>query len=132
MAEKERTMERTMAVDLDRMADRVAEKALDEFTYKDKTLREWVEIIVAQDLLAIAELEKIKKKLILKLSEGFDFGITEALNIIDEELSELKGENKEECTSDSCDKCDNRFNCTGYQLEWERINGSEESEIEGE
>ena len=41
----------------------------------------------------IAKLEKIKKKLILKLSEKFDFWITEALNIIDEELSELKGEN---------------------------------------
>ena len=40
----------------------------------------------------VVELEKVKKKLILKLSEKFDFGITEALNILDEELSELKGE----------------------------------------
>lgn len=47
----------------------------------------------AEDLI-ISELEKIKRKLILKLGERFDFGITEALNVIDEELSELKGENK--------------------------------------
>lgn len=39
----------------------------------------------------VDELEKIKRKLILKLSEHFDFGIEEALNVIDEELSELKG-----------------------------------------
>lgn len=42
--------------------------------------------------LIIEELEKIKRKLILKLSERFDFGIETALNVIDEELSELKGE----------------------------------------
>ena len=41
---------------------------------------------------AIEELEKTKRKLILRLNEGFDFGITEALNIIYEELSELKEE----------------------------------------
>ena len=44
---------------------------------------------------AIEELEKIKRKQILRLNEGFDFGIAEALNIIDEELSELKGKKNE-------------------------------------
>lgn len=30
------------------------------------------------------------------------------------------------CTSDDCDKCDNHFDCWGYQLEWERTNEVEE------
>ena len=32
------------------MAEEVAEKALDEFEYKDKTLRQWIEIISATDI----------------------------------------------------------------------------------
>jgi len=86
-----------MTVDLDKMADRVAEKALDEFTYKDKTLREWVEIIVAQDLLAITELEKIKTELQSPEEIGFDFfdGLDYAERVIDKRIEKLKGKNNE-------------------------------------
>lgn len=95
--------------DLDKMADRVAEKALDEFTYKDKTLREWVEIIVAQDLLAITELEKIKekvkqRKILPKTSARSDYemGLIDGrstekvaiMGIIGKEIAELKGGQK--------------------------------------
>ena len=34
---------------IEEMARNVAEKALDEYEYKDKTLREWIEIILATD-----------------------------------------------------------------------------------
>lgn len=92
------------------MAKEVAEKALDEFTYKDKTLREWVEIIVAQDLLAIAELEKIRAEIENHCGLAKEdhckycsycnnlMGVREILEIIDkykEEREELKGENNE-------------------------------------
>lgn len=84
-----------MAVDLDKMADRVAEKALDEFTYNGKTIRDWVEIIVAQDLLAITELEKIKTELQNPKEIGLDFfdGLAYAERVIDKHIAELKGEN---------------------------------------
>ncbi len=87
-------MERTMTVDLDEMADRVAEKALDEFTYNGKTIREWVEIIVAQDLLAITELEKIKTELQSPEEIGFDFfdGLDYAERVIDNRIAALKGD----------------------------------------
>lgn len=89
-------MERTMEVDLDKMADRVAEKALNEFTYNGKTIREWVEIIVAQDLLAITELEKIKTELQSPEEIGFDFfdGLDYAERVIDKCIEELKGKTK--------------------------------------
>lgn len=87
--------------DLDKMADEVAEKALDEFTYKDKTLREWIEIIVAQDLLAITELEKTKaeaEELIELCDSDYEFeeiyGINSVVDIINRRIAELKGENK--------------------------------------
>lgn len=83
--------------DLDKMADRVAEKALDEFTYNGKTIREWVEIIVAQDLLAITELEKIKTELQNPKEIGLDFfdGLDYAERVIDNRIKELKGESNE-------------------------------------
>lgn len=83
--------------DLDKMADQVAEKALDEFTYKDKTLREWVEIIVTQDLLAIAVLEKIKTEMLdeYRTNANID-NVTHCryLKIITNHIDKLKGENK--------------------------------------
>ena len=86
------------------MAKEVAEKALDEFTYKDKTLREWIEIIVAQDLLAIEELEKIKaeirewywqadKQKISKDPCVVDAMTDLFIRTVDNHISELKGEN---------------------------------------
>lgn len=84
------------------MAKEVAEKALDEFTYKDKTLREWIEIIVAQDLLAITELEKTKaeaEELIELCDSDYEFeeiyGINSVVDIINSRIIELKGENNE-------------------------------------
>lgn len=82
--------------DLNKMADRVAEKALDEFTLNGKTIREWVEIIVAQDSLAITELEKIKTELQNPKEIGLDFfsGLYYAEEVIDKHIAELKGKNK--------------------------------------
>lgn len=76
------------------MAKEVAEKALDEFTYNGKTIRDWVEIIVAQDLLAITELEKIKTELQSPEEIGFDFfdGLDYAERVIDKRIEELKGD----------------------------------------
>lgn len=91
--------------DLDKMASRMAEKALDEFICNGKTLREWIEIIVAQDLLAIAELEKVKEKIFNKQDEfihsnllsecNVRYGLEIAETIIDKEIAELKGENND-------------------------------------
>lgn len=79
------------------MAKEVAEKALDEFTYKDKTLREWVEIIVEQDLFAIAELEKLKAEvqgLCHTERDTFDkvVRLDKLNNAIDTRIKELKGD----------------------------------------
>lgn len=85
--------------DLDKMADRVAEKALDEFTYNGKTIREWVEIIVAQDLLAIAELEKIRSELheTAEMHEDGDYYLRDEWidEYIDKLIEELKGKSNE-------------------------------------
>ena len=89
-------MERTMEVCLDKMTDRVVEKALDEFTYNGKTIREWVEIIVAQDLLAITELEKIKIELheTAEMHIDGDYYLRDEWidEYIDNRIKELKGE----------------------------------------
>lgn len=77
------------------MAKEVAEKALDEFTYKDKTLREWIEIIVAQDLFAIAELEKIETQIIRNSRPQWEklvIDVTTCQLLIKERIEELKGE----------------------------------------
>ena len=77
------------------MAKEVAEKALDEFTYKDKTLREWIEIIVAQDLLAIEELEKIETQIIRNSRPQWEklvIDVTTCQLLIKERIEELKGE----------------------------------------
>lgn len=113
MAEKERTMDRTMTVDLDKMADRVAEKALDEFTYKDKTIREWVELMVTVESVVevrmVEEFEKIRAEIENHCGLAKEdhckycsycnnlMGVREILEIIDKykaEREELKGENK--------------------------------------
>ena len=60
-----------MTINLEEMAEKVAEKALDEFTYNDKTIREWVEIIVAENF-AIEKLAKIKEKISAKVDEFCD------------------------------------------------------------
>lgn len=60
-----------MTINLEEMAEKVAEKALDEFTYNGKTIREWVEIIVAEDF-AIEKLAKIKEKISAKVDEFCD------------------------------------------------------------
>jgi hypothetical protein len=39
----------------DEMAKDLAKKALDEFLYKGKTLREWVEIIISYDWVSIKD-----------------------------------------------------------------------------
>ena len=87
---------------LDKMARKMAEKALDEFICNGKTLREWIEIIVAQDLLAIAELEKIRAEIIActqqeegKVPACINYGIKLSTEIVEKHISELKGENNE-------------------------------------
>ncbi len=90
--------------DLDKMADKVAEKALDEFTYNGKTIREWVEIIVTAESVEsvvevrmVEEFEKIKTELQSPEEIGFDFfdGLDYAERVIDNRIAELKGKNNE-------------------------------------
>lgn len=96
--------------DLDKMADRVAEKALDEFTYNGKTIREWVELMVTVESVVevrmVEEFEKIKSDFV---EQRKDFGLTKndsdydlgsfdsynyAITTIDYRIAELKGENE--------------------------------------
>jgi len=96
-----------MKVDIDEMTDRVVEKALDEFTYNGKTIREWVELMVTAESVVevrmVEEFEKIKKKIKNDciLHEEWFANIDDLEKclcridaIVDKEISELKGENK--------------------------------------
>lgn len=93
-------MERTMAVDLDKMADRVAEKALDEFTYNGKTIREWVEIIVTAESVVEVRMVEEFEKLKAEIREPNEMEYFENSNIwqkwfydlIDNRIKEIKGE----------------------------------------
>ena len=97
--------------DLNKMADQVAEKALDEFTYNGKTIREWIELIVTVESVVevrmVEEFEKIKADFV---EQRKDFGLTKndsdydlgsfdsynyAITTIDYRIAELKGENVE-------------------------------------
>lgn len=44
------------------MSKNIAQKALDEFYYKDKSLREWMKIIVSEDCVSRAEVIKLIDK----------------------------------------------------------------------
>ena len=101
--------------DLEKMADRVAEKALDEFTYNGKTIREWVELMVAAESVVevrmVEELEKIKAEIkqqgsvhvryrriedIDQLVDNIVYQCKDAFcDYIDNHIKELKGENNE-------------------------------------
>ena len=96
---------------LDKMAEKMAEKALDEFICNGKTIREWIEIIVAQDSLAIDELEKLKAEIKQQGSIHVKYRRTEDVdhlvdsivyqckdgfcNYIDNSIKKLRGENNE-------------------------------------
>ena len=93
-------MERTMTVDLDKMADRVVEKALDEFTYNGKTIREWVELMVTAESVVevrmVEEFEKLKTEMVGKYKndqhmDNYTMGVFH--KVIDNHIKELKGEN---------------------------------------
>jgi hypothetical protein len=43
---------------MDEMAKQLSEKALDEFYYNDKSLREWMRIIASEDAISRAEAKK--------------------------------------------------------------------------
>lgn len=86
--------------DLDKMTDRVAEKALDEFTYNGKTLREWIELIVTADsILEIAEEKVINNLNSLKGNWGCDYHkngvISDCISAAHNSFKEMKGENNE-------------------------------------
>lgn len=83
------------------MAKEVAEKALDEFTYNGKTIREWVELMVTVESVVevrmVEEFEKIKAEIMVTGNwkseyEISDSGVIKAVEIIDNHMSELKGE----------------------------------------
>lgn len=44
---------------IDEMARNVAQKALDEVYYKDKSIREWAKIILSEDAISKSEVKKI-------------------------------------------------------------------------
>jgi len=124
-------MERTIAVDLDKMADRVAEKALDEFTYKDKTLREWIELIVTADsILEIAEEKVINNLNSLKGNWGCDYHkngvISDCISAVHNSFEKMKGKRQTaEWIIDSNDKdycycqaCRHRFDIDHLKMVW--------------
>lgn len=87
--------------DLDKMTDRVAEKALDEFTYNGKTIREWVELMVTVESVVevrmVEEFERIKAEIdkleMFYLYSNDDLiSKKEVFEIIDTRIAELKGE----------------------------------------
>jgi len=47
---------------MDEMAKQLAEKALDEVYYKDKSIREWMKIIASEDAISKAEVIKLIDK----------------------------------------------------------------------
>ena len=79
------------------MAEEVAEKALDEFTYNGKTLREWIELIVTADsILEIAEEKVINNLNSLKGNWGCDYHkngvISDCISAVHNSFKEMKGE----------------------------------------
>lgn len=44
---------------MDEMSRNVAQKALDEVYYKDKSIREWAKIILSEDAISRSEVKKI-------------------------------------------------------------------------
>jgi hypothetical protein len=44
---------------IDEMSRNVAQKALDEVYYKDKSIREWAKIILSEDAISRSEVKKI-------------------------------------------------------------------------
>lgn len=94
-------MERTMTVDLDKMTDRVVEKALDEFTYNGKTIREWVELIVTAESVVevrmVEEFKKIKAEIDnirdVEVADGTVYvSSDDVYEILDKKIAELTGE----------------------------------------
>lgn len=63
------------------MAKEVAEKALDEFTYNGKTIREWVELMVTAESVVkvrmVEEFEKIKADFV-EQRKDFGFVVSES------------------------------------------------------
>jgi len=90
-----------MTVDIDKMADRVAKKALDEYTYNGKTIREWVELMVTAEFVVevrmVEELEKIKEEMEKQSNRNFyeNGWWTYVSSVFDKHISELKGEKNE-------------------------------------
>ncbi len=85
-----------MTINLEEMTEKVAEKALDEFTYNGKTLREWVELIVTADsILEIAEEKIINNLNSLKGNWGCDYHkngvISDCISAVHNSFEEMKG-----------------------------------------
>ena len=94
-----------MENNIDKIADMIADKALDEFTYKGKSLREWVELMVKADSVVevrmVEELEKAENKVMQNLESmkgncGCDYRrnciIDECMSNVRKTFKELKGE----------------------------------------
>lgn len=87
---------------IDEMAKDVANKALDEFVYNDKTIREWANTILYEHAVAVEELEKINEE-IKEFAYLFDdlspdkelvVDLDNIEEVINRRISKLKGENE--------------------------------------
>ncbi len=84
-------------MNIDEVVEEVAEKALDEFTYKDKTIREWVELMVtAESVVEVRMVEKLEKIKAEMDNKGWynKHDREQFVKIVDKHIEELKGENK--------------------------------------
>lgn len=50
-------------INIEKMAQEVAEEALDNYEYQGKTIREWIKIIVEQDMPKLGEWISVSKRL---------------------------------------------------------------------
>lgn len=63
------------------MAKNIAEKALDEFLYDGKSIREWMQIITSEDCISRqAVIDKIKEVCFSREQEWVDFRVSQGSN----------------------------------------------------
>ena len=87
-----------MIVNEEEFAKKIADRALDEILYNGRTIREWVEIITADNnKLAIETLEKarddMQEYMYTLQSKSITLGAIHCAQVVEKYIKELKGEN---------------------------------------
>ena len=116
---------------IEKMAEEVANEALDEFTYNGKTIREWVELMVAADsILEIAEEKVVNNLYLLKGNWGCDYHkngvISNCIFAVHNSFEEMKGKRQTAewiiCLNDNdfcyCPACKYKFDVDRLKMVW--------------